>query len=58
MKLNRESARILETPEMRDYLLREGAEPAGATPEEFSAHFRAEMAKWAKVIREAGIKPE
>ena len=58
IKLNRESARILETPEMRDYLQREGAEPAGGTPEEFSAHFRAEMVKWAKVIREAGIKSD
>ena len=58
MRLNRESARILDTAEMREYLQREGAEPAAGTPEEFGAHFRAEMVKWAKVIREAGIKPD
>jgi tripartite-type tricarboxylate transporter receptor subunit TctC len=58
VKLNRESARILETTEMRDYLLREGAEPVGGTPEEFAAYFKSEIAKWAKVIRDAGIKSE
>jgi tripartite-type tricarboxylate transporter receptor subunit TctC len=57
-KLNRESARILETSEMREYLLREGAEPVGGTPEEFAAYFKSEIAKWAKVIRDAGIKSE
>jgi len=43
---------------MRDYLLREGAAPVGGTPEEFGAHFRAAVAKWERVIQEAGIKPE
>ena len=57
-KLNRESARILETTDMREYLLREGAVPAGGTPEEFAAHFRNEIAKWARLIRDAGIKSE
>ena len=58
VKLNRETARILDTPEMRDYLQREGMDAAGGTPEDFSAHFKAEIAKWGKVVREAGIKAE
>ena len=57
-KLNRESARILETPELREYLQREGAEPVGGTPEDFEKYFASEMAKWGKVVREARIKPE
>lgn len=57
-KLNRESARILGTSEIREYLLREGAEPVGGTPEEFAAYFKSEIAKWARVIRDAGIKSE
>jgi len=37
---------------------RDGAEPVGGTPEEFAAHIRAETAKWAKVVKPAGIPPE
>jgi tripartite-type tricarboxylate transporter receptor subunit TctC len=57
-KLNRESARIIESAEMREFLQREGAEPVGGTPEEFGRYFASEVAKWGKVVREAGIKPE
>jgi len=48
--------RILESPEMRDFLVREGSEPVGGSPEEFAAYFKSEIAKWARVIRDAGIK--
>jgi tripartite-type tricarboxylate transporter receptor subunit TctC len=33
-------------------------EAAGGTPEQFAAHIRKEIAKWADVVRKAGIKPE
>ncbi|HEX3169075.1 MAG TPA: tripartite tricarboxylate transporter substrate binding protein, partial [Burkholderiales bacterium] len=39
-------------------LLTQGFEPVGGTPAEFSAYIKAEIAKWAKVIKAAGIKPE
>jgi len=55
-KLNRESIRILDSADMRDYLVREGSEPGDGTPEEFAAYFKAEVAKWARVIRDAGIQ--
>ncbi len=57
-RLNREVVAIMRTADMRDRLAHEGAEPVGNTPEEFAAVMKAESAKWAKVIREAGIKPE
>ena len=55
-RLHRESVRMLESAEMRDYLVREGSEPIGGSPEEFAAYFKSEIAKWARVIRDAGIK--
>lgn len=35
-----------------------GAEPVGNTPEEFAARIRADIEKWGRVVRTAGIKPE
>jgi tripartite-type tricarboxylate transporter receptor subunit TctC len=35
-----------------------GFDPIGNTPEEFSAQILREREKWAKVVKEAGIKPE
>lgn len=55
-RLNAEINRALR--ELEPMLLRDGAERAGGTPEEFAAHFRAEAEKWRKVIREAGIAPD
>jgi len=54
-KLNAEIARILNSPDVRDYLLRQGANPVGDTPEKFDAHFREQIVKWGKVIKQAGI---
>jgi tripartite-type tricarboxylate transporter receptor subunit TctC len=57
-RLHRESASILRTPEVRDRLARDGTEVVGGTPEGFEAYIRAEIVKWAKVVKAAGIKPE
>jgi tripartite-type tricarboxylate transporter receptor subunit TctC len=57
-RLNEEVARILHTPETRAVFTNEGAEPVGNKPEEFGAIIRDETAKWAKVIRAAGIKAD
>jgi tripartite-type tricarboxylate transporter receptor subunit TctC len=43
---------------VRERLTGDGAEPVGSTPEQFAAFIRAEMAKWNKVIRAAGLKVE
>lgn len=57
-RLHDEIARILHSPEARERLSADGAEPVGSTPEEFSAFIRAETEKWAKVVKDAGIRPE
>jgi len=57
-KLNQEIARILNSAEMRERLSHEGADVVGGSPERFGAFYRAEIEKWGKVIRAAGIKLE
>lgn len=53
-----EISRMLNAPDIRERFLREGAEPIGGTPEEFAAFIAADQAKWAKVVKAAGIKPQ
>jgi tripartite-type tricarboxylate transporter receptor subunit TctC len=55
-KLNIEVARILGTPEVRKIFANEGAEAVGNSAEAFAGVVKAETAKWAKVIKTAGIK--
>src|SRR6476620_10386536 len=55
-KLSRETARILKLPDVSARLAELGAEAVGSTPEQFSAHIKAEIAKWAKVIRDANVE--
>ena len=55
-KLSRETARILKLPDVSARLADLGAESVGGTPEQFSAHIKAEIAKWAKVIRDANVE--
>ena len=58
MKLNREIVAILQLPEVKNHLLAEGAEPAGNAPEDFGAFIKAEIAKWGKVSRAAGLRTD
>ncbi len=51
-------ARAARMPDIKQKLLDQGAEPVGNSPEEFSVVVRDEVAKWAEVLRAAGIKPE
>ena len=57
-KIQREIARIANLPEVRERLTQLGAEPVANTPEEFAAFARAESAKYEKLIKQAGMKPE
>lgn len=56
-RLSSEIVAILKGPEMNDRLSKEGADPVGNTPAEFSRHIQTEIEKWRKVIRAAGIQP-
>ncbi len=57
-RLNTEVARGLATPDLQQRLVSQGAEPLAGTPDEFAAYLKSEIAKWAKVVREAGITPD
>jgi tripartite-type tricarboxylate transporter receptor subunit TctC len=57
-RLNLETNRILNMPEMKERLLTLGMDVRGTTPEEFSGRISSETQKWAKVIKTAGIKPD
>jgi tripartite-type tricarboxylate transporter receptor subunit TctC len=43
--------------DVKETLGRQGAVPASSTPQEFSAYMRAELAKWARVVKEAKVRP-
>src|SRR5690606_26141629 len=55
-RLNRELVKIIHSPEFGKVLEREGATPVGNSPAELDAVIRADIAKWAKIIKESGIK--
>jgi tripartite-type tricarboxylate transporter receptor subunit TctC len=58
MRLNSEILRALQDPELRDRLLGQGFEVRTSTPEQLGDYIRAEIAKWAPIVRESGAKPE
>jgi tripartite-type tricarboxylate transporter receptor subunit TctC len=57
-KLNAEIVSILRVPEMRAHLESLGFDVLGTTPEEFTAFTKADIAKWARELKAAGIKPQ
>jgi tripartite-type tricarboxylate transporter receptor subunit TctC len=57
-RLNQELRRVLADPDTQGRFAANGMDPAPGTAEEFAALIRSEIAKWAKVVRAAGIKPE
>jgi tripartite-type tricarboxylate transporter receptor subunit TctC len=57
-KINADIVAALENPEMRKRMTEVGLEPVGNSPEEFDTFIRAEISKWAKVVKEANITAE
>ena len=55
-KLNREVVKALETADVRERLLAQGADPVPSTPEAFASFMQLELAKWAPVVKQAGVK--
>ena len=55
-RLNAEVNRALKEPAFRQRLETLGCDAAGGTPEAFAAYFRADIEKWAKVIKNAGVR--
>jgi len=57
-RLNREINAALSSPDVREKILATGLLPVGGTAEQFDAHIRREMERWAKVIKARGIKAD
>jgi tripartite-type tricarboxylate transporter receptor subunit TctC len=57
-RLHEEMAKIMRMPDVRDKFTDLGATPIGSTQQELAAFIRAEMAKWAEVVKAANIKIE
>lgn len=58
MKINAEIVKGLRTDEMRKRIASDGGEVIGSTPEEFTAVMKADIAKWAKVVRASGAQAD
>lgn len=57
-QLNRDIVRIVKAPQFAEQFAAEGIVPVGNTPEQFTQIMIADIAKWAKVIKAAGIRGE
>ena len=57
-RMQKEVARVVHLPEVKQKLLEQSADPVGSSPEELGRVVRTELKRWAEVIREAGIKLE
>ncbi len=57
-KLNKQIATVVKAPEMRAWLREQGFEAVGNTEAQFATFLKADMARWAEVVRYAGVKPE
>jgi tripartite-type tricarboxylate transporter receptor subunit TctC len=57
-RLSGELAKIVHLPDVKERLQSQGLEPVGSTPEALSAYIRAETVKYAKLIKQIGLKGE
>jgi tripartite-type tricarboxylate transporter receptor subunit TctC len=57
-QLSADVAKAVASPGLRERAMNEGATPVGSTPAEFERFVHAEIAKWTKIIRQAGIQLE
>jgi tripartite-type tricarboxylate transporter receptor subunit TctC len=56
--IQRETAQVLQSPDVRARLAALSYEPVGSTPQEFAAYFRSELARFAGVVKQAHIPPQ
>jgi len=59
IRIHDEVVKILATPEMKErFLTTIGGDPVGGTPEQFAADIKSDIARWAKIVNDSGIKLE
>ena len=57
-RLNNEVMKALQTPEVRQKLALQGAEPLGSTPEAYAEYVQKELIRWALVVKQTGVTLE
>ena len=57
-RMNADIVRVIRLPEVQERFASEGGDVVGNTPEAFAAFIASEIAKWTKVAKEAGVKPD
>ncbi|MCE3000830.1 MAG: tripartite tricarboxylate transporter substrate binding protein, partial [Betaproteobacteria bacterium] len=57
-RINSETSRIMKLPEVAQRLAGDGVEAVGTTPGQFAAYLRAEIEKWGRIVKTAGIKAD
>ncbi len=57
-RLNAAILQALSAPDAIEHMKRQGLDPAGSTPEAFAAHIKSEVAKWARVVKDANIRAD
>ena len=55
-RLNSEVVRALNQPDFRGFLVKNGIEPIGSPPEQLAQYIKTELVKWAKVVKDAGVR--
>ena len=59
IRIHDEVVKILATPEMKErFLTTIGGDPVGGTPEQLAADIKSDIARWAKIVNDSGIKLE
>jgi tripartite-type tricarboxylate transporter receptor subunit TctC len=56
--LNRELVRILHSADVKEKMAAQGVETVGGTPQQYSVHLKDELAKYGRIVKAAGIKPD
>ena len=57
-RLNAEIVKVLNSPDIKDRFAKQGVEIRTSTPDQFGDFLKTEVARWAKVIKDAGIRAD